>query len=208
MICDMGTMAKTTQSSRLTRFVRSHGIVRARDLKAIGVDRRVLNRLMDRGTLVRRSRGVYTMADHRPTRHTDLAEVCARVPRAIVCLLSALEFHELTTQIPHAVWIMIDRSGRRPRIEAPAIHIVYASGKAIETGVEGHEIEGVRVRVTSAAKTVADCFKYRHHVGWDVAVEAIRDCLRQRKATPAEIHEMARINRVAKTVRPYIEALI
>jgi len=183
-------------------------MVRPRDLGAIGVDRRVLKRLHDRGDLVRRSRGVYTMADHEPTRHTDLAEVCTRAPNATVCLLSALDVHELTTQIPHAVWIMIDRSGRRPKIERPPIHVVYASGESLTAGIETHEIEGVQVPITSPAKTVADCFKYRDHVGRDVAVEALRDCLHRRKATPAQIVEMAKTDRVAKRVRSYLEALI
>jgi len=200
-------MAKATQSSRLLQYVRSHGLVRPRDLEAIGVDRRVLKRLLDRGGLVRRSRGVYTMADHEPTRHTELAEVCARAPSVTVCLISALDFHELTTQVAHAVWVMIDRAGRRPKIEQPSIRIIYASGDALTAGVGTHEIEGVRVPITTPAKTVADCFKYRHHVGRDVAVEALRDCLRQRKATPAQIYEMAKIDRVTKTACPYIEAL-
>ncbi len=182
-------------------------MVRARHLEAIGVDRRVLKRLLDRGELVRRSRGVYTMPDHEPTRHTDLAEVCARAPNVTVCLISALDFHELTTQVAHAVWVMIDRSGRRPKIEQPPIRIVYASGEALTAGVKTHEIEGVQVPITTPAKTVADCFKYREHVGQDVAVEALRDCLRQRKATPAQIYDMAKADRMAKVVRPYIEAL-
>lgn len=200
-------MAKTTQASRLLQYIESHGMVRPRDLEAIGVDRRVLKRLFDRGELIRRSRGVYTMADHEPTRHTDLAEVCARAPSVTVCLISALDFHELTTQVAHAVWVMIARAGRRPQIEQPPIRIIYASGEALTSGVETHEIEGVQVPITTPAKTVADCFKYRDHVGRDVAVEALRDCLRQRKATPAQIYDMARIDRVTQTVRPYIEAL-
>jgi predicted transcriptional regulator of viral defense system len=200
-------MATETQASRLLQYVRIHGIVRPRDLEAIGVDRRVLKRLFDRGDLARRSRGVYTMPDHEPTRHTDLAEVCARAPSATISLISALGFHELTTQIAHAVWITIDRAGRRPKIEHPRIRIVYASGEALTAGVEGHQIEGIRVPITDPAKTVADCFKYRDHVGRDVAVEALRDCLRQRKATPAQIYEMAKIDRVVTIVRPYIEAL-
>lgn len=189
------------------KYVQHRGMVRPRDLAAIGVDRRVLQRLVERGVLMRRSRGVYTMPDHEMTRHTDLAEVCARAPSATVCLISALDFHELTTQITHAVWIMIDRKGRPPKIERPSIEIVYASGEALTAGIETHEVEGVRVPITNAAKTVADCFKYRDRVGQDVAIEALRDCLRQRKATPSQIYEMARIDRAAKKVRPYIEAL-
>lgn len=181
--------------------------MRASDLAGTGVDRRVLKRLVDRGELVRRSRGVYTTPDHELTRHTSMAEVCARAPSATVCLISALDFHELTTQIAHAVWIMIDRKARPPKIDHPPIEIVYASGESLTAGVVTHQIEGVRVPITDPAKTVADCFKYRDHVGHDVAIEALRDCLRQRKATPSRIYEMAKIDRVAKSVRPYLEAL-
>lgn len=201
-------MVSKTQTARLLDYVRDRGMVRPRDLEALDIPRAVLKRLVERGQLVRRSRGVYTVPDHEPTRHTDLAEVCARAPNATVCLISALDFHELTTQIPHAVWIMIDRSGRRPKIERPPIHIVYASGPARTAGVETHNVEGVVVAVTNPAKTVADCFKYRDHVGQDVAIEALRDCLRQRKATPSDVYEMAKTNRVTKVVRPHIEALV
>jgi predicted transcriptional regulator of viral defense system len=201
-------MGSKNQTARLLDYVRDRGLVRPRDLKALGIPPAVLKRLVERGHLVRRSRGIYTVPDYEPTRHTDLAEVCARAPKATACLISALDFHELTTQIPHAVWIMIDRCGRRPKIERPPIHIVYASGRALTAGVDLHQVEGVKVAVTNAAKTVADCFKYRDHVGQDVAIEALRDCLRQRKATPSEVYEMAKIDRVAKVVRPHIEALI
>jgi len=196
-----------TQANLLLNYVRDHGIVRPRDLDALGIPRVVLTRLVDRGEIVRRSRGIYTVPDHDPTRHTDLAEVCTRAPKATICLISALDYHELTTQIPHAVWIMIDRSGRPPKIERPTVHVVYASGRALTSGVDIHEVEGVRVAITNAAKTVADCFKYRHHVGRDIAIEALRDCLDQRKATPSEIYEMAKVDRVNKIVQPHIEAL-
>jgi predicted transcriptional regulator of viral defense system len=201
-------MPQETQIAQLLQYVQNHGMIRARDLGEIDVPRSVLKRLVDRGDLVRRSRGVYTLPNHELTRHTDLAEVCARTPKATVCLISALEFHELTTQVPHSVWIMIDRANRRPKIDHPPIRVIYASGNALTYNVETHEIEGVEVRVTDPAKTVADCFKYRSHVGLEVAIEALRDCLQQRKATPGEIYEAAKIDRVAKTVRPYIEALV
>jgi predicted transcriptional regulator of viral defense system len=200
-------MKAETQANRVLEYARQHGIIRPRDLRQIGVPRAVLRRLADRGELVQRSRGVYTVPEHEPTSQTDLAEVCARAPKAVVCLVSALQFHGLTTQVPHAVWIMIDRRGWRPKIKRPRLRIVYASGRALTEGVETHAIEGVSVRMTRPAKTVADCFKYRDHVGQDVAIEALRDCLRQRKATPSEIYEMAKVDRVAKRLRPYMEAL-
>jgi len=201
-------MTAQTQASRLLAFVQRRGIVRTRDLDGVGVPRQVLKRLVDRGELVQRSRGVYSLPQHEPTRHTDLAEVCARASNATVCLITALDFHELTTQIPHAVWLMIERSAWRPRIEYPPIEVVYASGPSLTTGIETHQVEGVRVPITSPAKTVADCFKYRNRVGLDVAMEALRNCLQDRKATPSQIYEMAKINRVAQTMRPYLEAMI
>lgn len=196
-----------TQATRLVRFVRNHGMVRPRDLDAIAIPRTALKRLVDQGELIRRSRGVYTTPEYEPARHTDLAEVSIRAPEAVVCLISALEFHELTTQIPHAVWIVIGRTSRRPKTDNPPIRVVLASGQALRSGVQTHEIEGVTVRITNPAKTVADCFKYRAHVGQDVAIEALRDCLRHRKAAPGKIYEMAQIDRVAKVIRPYLEAL-
>ncbi len=181
--------------------------MRARDLETLGVPRVALQRAVDRGQVVRRARGVYATPDHATTRHTDVAAVAARSPKVIVCLVSALEYHGLTTQVPHAVWIMIQKSAHRPTTTNPATRVVRASGAALTAGVEKHKIEGVSVQMTNPAKTVADCFRYRDTVGTDVAVEALRDCLRKRKATPADIFEMAKIDRVARVMRPYLEAL-
>jgi predicted transcriptional regulator of viral defense system len=200
-------MPAASHIDRLLRHMQRHGVVRTRDLEALGVPRVALQRAVDRGQVVRRARGIYATPDHATTRHTDVAAVAARSPKAIVCLVSALEYHGLTTQVPHAVWIMIHKSAHRPTITSPAIRVVRASGLALTAGVEKHKIEGVLVQMTNTAKTVADCFRYRDTVGTDVAVEALRDCLRKRKATPAELFEMAKIDRVARIMRPYLEAL-
>lgn len=192
---------------RLLRHVQRHGVVRTRDLESLGVPRVALQRAVDRGQIVRRARGVYATPGHATTRHTDVADVAARSPKAIICLISALEYHSLTTQVPHAVWIMIHKSAHRPVITSPAIRVLRASGPALTAGVEKHNIEGVIVQMTNPAKTVADCFRYRDTVGTDVAVEALRDCLRKRKATPADIFEMAKADRVASVMRPYLQAL-
>ena len=192
---------------RLLRHLDRHGVVRSRDLTALGVSRVALQRAVDRGLVVRRDRGVYARAEHAATRHADLAVVSLRVPKAVVCLLSALEYHGLTTQVPHAVWIMVHTTAHRPRISSPKIRIVNASGAALTAGVETYRVEGVAVPMTSPAKTVADCFRYRRAIGSDIAVEALRDCLRKRMATPAEIFEMAKIDRVARVIRPTLEAL-
>jgi predicted transcriptional regulator of viral defense system len=200
-------MAAQSHIERLLRHVQQHGVVRTRDIESLGVPRVALQRAVDRGQVVRRTRGVYVAPDHATTRHTDIAAVVARVPKAIVCLVSALEYHGLTMQVPHAVWIMIHKSSHRPTISTPAVRIVRASGQSLIAGVQKHTIEGVAVQMTTPAKTVADCFRYRDTVGTDVAIEALRDCLRKRKATPADIFEMAKADRIASVIRPYLEVL-
>lgn len=200
-------MPAASHIERLLRHLQRQGVLRTRDLGTLGVPRVALQRAVDRGQVVRRARGVYVKPDHAATRHTEIAAVGARCPKAVVCLVSALEYHGLTTQVPHAVWIMIHKSSHRPTFNAPAVRVVRASGPALTAGVEKHRIEGVVVQMTTPAKTVADCFRYRDTVGTDVAVEALRDCLRKRKATPADIFEMAKVDRVARVMRPYLEAL-
>jgi predicted transcriptional regulator of viral defense system len=197
-----------SQAERLLRHTSKSGIVRARDLRQLRIPTAVLTRLVREGRLMRRSRGVYTLPEYEPTEHTDLAAVAKRAPTAVICLLSALRFHGLTTQNPFEVWIMIDRKARRPATERPQIRVVRASGAALAAGADLHQIEGVRVRVTDPAKSVVDCFKYRSKVGTDVAVEALRDCWRQRKASMDEIFRYAKIDRVANLMRPYLESLV
>lgn len=151
---------------------------------------------------------MYTVPEYEPTEHTDLAAVAKRAPKAIICLLSALRFHELTTQNPFEIWMMIDRTAWRPQIKHPPVRVIRASGASLAEGVDIHEIEGVEVRITAPAKTVADCFKYRGKVGTEIAIEALRDCWRQRKATMDEIYRYAKIDRVANLMRPYMESLV
>ena len=201
-------MARETQAERLVRHARDRGLVRARELRRLRIPTAILTRLVREGRLIRRSRGVYTVPEHETTEHTDLAAVATRAPNAVICLLSALRFHELTTQNPFEVWILIDRKAREPAIEHPPLRVIRASGAALKEGIDVHQIEGVPVRVTHPAKTVADCFKYRNKVGTDVAIEAARDCWRQRKATMDEIFHYARIDRVANVMRPYLESLV
>ncbi len=198
---------RATQAERILRQARRRGLIRPRDLDASRAPTAVLTRLVQQGLLIRRARGIYTVADHDPTEHTDLAVVAKRTPAAVICLLSALRFHELTTQNPHEVWIMLDRKARAPALDHPPLRVVRASGDSLRAGVEIREIEGVPVRITTPAKTVADCFKYRRKVGTDVAIEALRDCWRQRTATMDEIYRCAKIDRVANVMRPYMESL-
>lgn len=197
----------------LRRLVR-RGPVRARDLDDAGIPRSYLARLIARGELEQASRGLYRAPDAEATELHSLVEVSLRVPHATICLLSALQVHGLTTELPHAVWLMIDTRARAPKLDTPAIEIVRAHGPAREHGVERRRIEGVEVRITSPAKTVADCFRYRRHVGTDVAVAALRDylTLSRRRDRPAHVTvdalvAAAQADRVGTVIRPYLEAL-
>src|SRR5271155_2962488 len=164
--------------------------------------------LVAAGQLERVGRGLYVPAKAKATEHHTLVEVAKRVPHGVVCLLSALRFHSLTTQSPHEVWLAIDVRARKPKTDWPPLQIVRFSGVAIRFGVEKHELEGVTVHVTSREKTVVDCFKYRNKIGLDIALEALRDYLRRKKATPSAILEAARVSRVENVLRPYLEALL
>jgi predicted transcriptional regulator of viral defense system len=198
----------TATTNRLLALVRRLGVARPRDLAGRGVPRTVLAKLVAEGVLDRPSRGVYVLADADVTEHHDLAQVCKRVPHGVVCLLSALRFHRLTTQAPHEVWFGIDRKARLPKLDHPPLRIVRFSGAGLTAGIEEHTVEGVRGRVTGPARTVADCFAYRNTVGLEVALEALRDCLRRRRATVDELHRAAQTRRMANVMRPYLEALV
>ena len=194
-------------TEKVLDLVREVGVIRPRDLEAGGIPGSYLSRLVRNGELDRVGRGLYTLADAAPSEHRSLAEVAKRVPRGVVCLLSALRFHELTTQTPFEVWLAIGQKDRTPRPNGTRLRIVRFSGEARTSGIETHIIEGVPVRVYGPAKTVADCFKFRNKIGIDIAVEALRDCLRQRRCTTDELFEYARVCRVSRVMRPYVEAL-
>ncbi len=213
----MAVAAKTKMLLKLAQ----KGPVRARDLDDAQIPRTYLRRLMDSGTLAQVDRGLYRLMDAPVSEMNTLAEVAKRVPQAIVCLLSALQVHELTTELPHAVWILIDRHARMPKISYPKLEVVRASGDARDHGVETRIIEGIQMRITSPAKTVADCFRYRRYVGLDVALEALRDYLAKSRSRSSKsgkrdaltgytidaLIEAARADRVYTLMRPYIEAL-
>ena len=181
--------------------------LRARDLERAGIPRAYLTRLRSRGLLERIDRGLYRLADADATEHHSLAHVAKRVPHGTICLLSALQVHQLTTELPYVVWIMIDRHARAPTISYPKIELVRASGRARTHGVEVRTMEGVKVRLTTPAKTVADCFRYRRRVGLEVAITALRDYLRKNRSGIDALVEAARADRVYAVMRPYLEAL-
>jgi predicted transcriptional regulator of viral defense system len=201
-------MAARTQSERVLDLVRRKGIVRGVELDRLGIHRMNLKRLADRGLLVQRSHGIYEAAAPRMTEHGSIIEIVTRAPKATLCLLTALRLHRLTTQNPFEIWIMIDRKARKPSIDTPAVRVVRASGPCLTKGVQTMRIDSVDVRVTTVAKTVADCFRYRTTVGTDVALEALRDAWRRKAASMDELIAAAKTDRVATVMRPYLESLV
>lgn len=201
-------MAKpVNQAAAVKALARSRGVLRPRDLAAKGIPREILRRLCSSGELTRTGRGLYVAKMERITENHTLAEVARLVPHGVVCLLSALRFHGLTTQIPGEVWLAIPSKARRPKGGTATIRPVHFSGAALTAGVQEHIIEKVPVPVYSAAKTVADCFKARNKIGLDVALEALRDFWRKRKGTMDELVRCAKICRVARIMQPYLESL-
>ena len=181
---------------------------RASDAAELGVDSRGLRRLVDDGSVERVARGLYRLADAEPTEHYSLAAVCTRVPGAIICLLSALSVHGLGTQLPREVWIAIPHKARTPRLPELPVKVVRFSGASLRYGVGSAAFEGVPARITSPARTVVDCFRFRRLVGKDLALEAIGDALRQRKASPDEIWRAAEVCRARSLVGPVLEAVL
>lgn len=179
-----------------------------RDIVRAGIHTQTLTRLVREGALERVGRGTYRLPGAPITRHHGLALAAAAVPRGMVCLLSALLFHDIGTQLPWQVWLAIDRRARRPVVEYPPLRLVRFSGEALTEGVETHRLEGVDVRVTSPARTVADAFKYRNKVGLDVAIEALREGWRDRRFTVEELERAARVCRVERVMRPYVETVL
>lgn len=207
----MTTLSHTTggRPSRIAVLAEAKrkGIVMARDVLGRGIHTQLLTRLVAEGRLERVSRGVYAWPDADVTEHHSLVLASAAVPNGVVCLVSALVFHGIGTQLPHEVWLALDRRARQPSAWAVPMRVVRFSGPALTFGVEEHRLEAKAVRVYSLAKTVADCFKYRNKIGLDVAVEALRESLFEGRLTPAELEPAARACRVEKVIRPYLEAL-
>ena len=197
-----------TIEEKVLGLARERGMLRPRDLAQKKLPADYLWRLYRKGKLERVGRGVYAPLDADLTENHSLAEAALRVPHGTICLLSALGFHRLTTQLPFEVWMAIDVKARRPREEIIPLRIVRFSGEALTAGVQTHSIEGVEVKVYSPAKTVADCFKYRNKIGLDVAIEALRDCWRKRLATADDLFRYARVCRVERVMRPYMESLV
>jgi predicted transcriptional regulator of viral defense system len=200
-------IAKITKTARLLDLMQKHPILRVRDVKIAGIHPEHLRRLLQKGIIVRASRGIYRRTNGNYTQHLSLAEVAKRVPRGVICLLSALLFHGIGTQLPPDLWLAVDRRSARPSSMNPRLRVVRLSGASFDAGIENTKIDGVTVRIYCLAKTVVDCFKFRHKVGLDVALEALRDGWRSRKVTMKDLIHFSQVCRVEKVMRPYLESL-
>ncbi len=192
----------------LKAFDKAGGVLRTSQALERGVHPRTLYALRDEGLLERLHRGVYRLAGLPPLGDPDLVRVASRVPKAVICLISALHFHGMTAEIPHEVQIALPRGTKEPKLRLPPIRVFRFSYSAYREGVHSHRLDGVDVRIYSPAKTVADCFKFRNKIGTEVALEALKSGLEERRFRPAELMGMARICRVERIVQPYLEALL
>ena len=200
--------SKSAQRDRALDLLRSRGMLRLKDFMAEGIGPETLARLVREDAVARPARGLYQLSDAPIDATHTLAEAAALVPKGIVCLTPALQYHELTLQMPAAVWMAIERTAWRPKIDYPRIRFVRFSGDSLTDGVVRHRIEGVEVPITDPARTIVDCFRYRTKIGLDVAMEGLREGLRRRQCTPDELWRHAHRMRVWSVMRPYLEAMV
>jgi len=199
---------ETNTTARAERaFRRRGGMLRTSQALKLGIHPRTLYEMRDTNRLVQLGRGLYRLADATESEHLDLITVAAKVSDGVVSLISALSFHGITTEVPHEVYLAIRHGKESPRLDYPPLRVFRFSDETISAGVEKHKLEGVTLHIFNPAKTVADCFKFRHKIGVDVAVEALRLCLARGKSRPAQILHYARLCRVERVIRPYLEAL-
>lgn len=205
---DSGKSKQAVATHAIAAFKRHGGLLRMSDAIQAGVHRDTLRAMVERGDLERISRGLYRLSDAPSLTHPDLAMVAVKVPEGVICLLSALAFHELTTQIPHEVYLAINRNSEPPRIDFPPVRTFRFSGQAFTEGIEMHKDDSVTLRVYSREKTIADCFKFRNKVGLDACVEALRRYRETRGFNADALLHYAGICRVKQVLRPYIEAIL
>ncbi len=214
-IKNLGKLYKTTKvlympnlKEKVLQHVENTGIVRSREIRELGAPAYYLNLLEKEGKIQKLGRGIYAKNSYEFDENQGYIEVSKRAPNAILCLLSALRFYELTTQNPHSIWIAIGNKDWKPKIEYPPIRVLRASGKALSEGIEIIEKQGVKIRVYCPAKTIADCFKHRKKVGMDVALEALQEGWKKQRFTLKELNHYAKICHVQKRIKPYIDSLL
>jgi predicted transcriptional regulator of viral defense system len=195
-------------SVRLLALAKRRGVITAREAAEAGIHSQNLTRLVEAGVLERIARGQYLLPDQSVSEYHSFVVVARAVPRGVICLLSALVFHRVGTQLPFEVWIAVERHARKPVLQHPPLRVVHFSGASFSEGIETHQLEGEPVRVYSVAKTVADLFKHRNKVGLDVAIEALKEGWRYRQFTLEDLDRAAQACRVARVMKPYVEAVV
>lgn len=201
-------MKTLSQRQQVIDYVKTHSLVSPNEIESQGLPRAYLYQLARDGVIEHIGRGVYKWPEMEPDIHTALAEVAKRVPQGVVSLLSALSFHELTSQNPFEVWMALETKSWKPKIDYPPMRFVFMSEKSINEGITLHKINGVEVKIFSPAKTVADCFKYRNKIGLDVALEALKEGWKRKLFSVDELMHHSETCRVSRVIRPYLEALI
>ena len=202
-------MTKPTKTRQIENIFKRHGgVIRTSETIAAGLHPRDLYKLESAGEIIKLSRGLYRLASLPPLGNPDLVSISRRVPHGVICLISALSFYGLTTQVPHEIYVAVIQGAEIPRIDYPPVRVFSFSGKAFDSGIEEHKVDGFPVRIYSREKTVADCFKFRNKIGLDVALAALKSYLAQKKANPDLVLAQAKICRVEKIITPYIEALL
>lgn len=196
------------RTEQILKLAKEKGIIQAIDLELLGIARNYLYKLRKEGLLNKAARGMYMLPNAPITENQNFIEIAKKIPNAVVCLISALSFHGITTQIPHEIWIAVPRDTWRPSMDYPPLHYTVLTENVYNFGIQEENINGTIVKIYSPAKTIADCFKFRNIVGVDVAIEALREVWRSRKATMDELAEAAEVNRVSKIMRPYLEAIV
>jgi predicted transcriptional regulator of viral defense system len=200
-------MAAKALEHALELFRQRGGSLRMSEALQLGINRKLLYAMRDAGVIEPVTRGMYRLTSLNPLTHPDLVTVATRVPRGVLCLISALSFHELTTQVPHTVDVALERGTRKPRLDYPPTRFYWFSGPAFSEGIETHELDAAQVRVYDPEKTLADCFRYRNQIGMDVVLEAIRQWRERRRKKLDALLKYARMRHVERAMRPYLEVM-
>jgi predicted transcriptional regulator of viral defense system len=189
-------------------FHRHGGVLRMSEALYAGIHRRMLYSMLEAGVIEQLSRGLYRLADLPPLGNPDLVSVSLKIPNGVICLISALAYHEITTQVPHEVYVALDRGTETPRLNHPPLRVFWFSGESFTVGIEKHKIDSVPVRIYSPEKTIADCFKYRNKIGLDIAIEALKLYRERKRFRGDDLVKFSKVCRVEKIMRPYLEALL
>jgi predicted transcriptional regulator of viral defense system len=189
-------------------FRSSGGVLRMNEALQAGIHRRMLYSMLEAGVIEKLNRGLYRLTDMPPLGNPDFVSVSLRIPNGVICLISALAYHEITTQVPHEVYVALERGTEAPRLSHPPIRVFWFSGQAFTAGIETHKIDGASVRIYSPEKTIADCFKYRNKIGLETAIEALKLYRKKKRFKADDLMKFARACRIEKIIRPYLEALL